>query len=131
MKLFTKTTVLTVSLLTLAGVNYANASWQSFDQMDKNKDGVLDKSEARPIAGLSFKSADTDNDGRISQSEYQAVVAKQGGQDTNPSTSGSMSDTDSGMKPGSSVGTATPGDSSSSNSSSDSTAYSSGSRSYN
>lgn len=125
MNIFTKTTVLAVSLLSLAGVSYANVNTKSFDQLDKNKDGVLDKKETRAARGLDFKTADTDNNGSISQTEYQTAMAHQGSsRDQNPATSGSMSDMDSGMKSGSSVGTETPGNrsSSSDNSSSSSAA---------
>ncbi|MBI3546990.1 MAG: hypothetical protein HY081_10460 [Gammaproteobacteria bacterium] len=106
MNIFAKTTVLTFSVLALSSVGYAanynsssssssNVNAQSFEQLDKNKDGVLDKKEAR-AAGLNVKKTDTDKDGKISRSEYETAVAMgHGGKDANPSTSESMSDIDS------------------------------------
>lgn len=46
---------------------------QPFDKLDANKDGSISKEEARNNnIDKQFSQADTDQDGKISQSEYQA-----------------------------------------------------------
>ena len=76
----TKLTTLAASILTLSGVAYANpgAQWPAFDQVDKNKDGVIEKSEAKIIKGLKFKDVDTDRDSKISPAEYQVALQRNG-----------------------------------------------------
>ena len=45
----------------------------SFAQADRNKDGVVDKSEAGVVSGLSanFERADRNRDGRLDQAEFE------------------------------------------------------------
>lgn len=78
MKILTKMTTLAVSSLALSGAVYANpgAQWLSFEQVDNNKDGVLEQNEAKVIKGLDFKAIDTDRDGKISQVEYRTAQLK-------------------------------------------------------
>lgn len=47
---------------------------QSFEQLDKNKDGVVAKDEARqdPSINKRFKELDADKDGKLSRAEYEA-----------------------------------------------------------
>ncbi len=44
----------------------------SFEEADGNKDGVVDKSEARVVPGLSanFERADRDKDGKLDKAEF-------------------------------------------------------------
>lgn len=52
-------------------------SWGSFSDVDKNRDGFVDQSEAAAVPGLSFMSYDADGDQRLSEQEYEA--ARRGG----------------------------------------------------
>lgn len=50
----------------------------SFEQADRNKDGMIDKSEAAVVPGLSanFEKMDTNKDGKLDRSEFErALVA--------------------------------------------------------
>ena len=71
---------LAVSGLAVTGAVYADpgVQWPSFDQVDKNKDGMIDKNEAKAVKGLSFEAADLNHDGKISQDEYKAAMLQKG-----------------------------------------------------
>jgi hypothetical protein len=49
-----------------------SADHPSFEQADSNKDGFVDKSEARVVPGLSanFERADRSKDGKLDQAEF-------------------------------------------------------------
>jgi hypothetical protein len=49
-----------------------SAEHPSFEQADSNKDGFVDKSEARVVPGLSanFERADRSRDGKLDQAEF-------------------------------------------------------------
>lgn len=49
-----------------------SAEHPSFEQADSNKDGFVDKSEARVVPGLSanFERADRSKDGKLDQAEF-------------------------------------------------------------
>lgn len=125
MNTFTKMTALAVSMLALTGTAYAatpsssSGQWPSFSQIDKNSDGVIEKKEAKQAKGLNFKDADSDKDGKVSQSEYQTAQLKngQGGTSGDSSMGGSSSAPGSSSTPGSSDSsmgsTGSPGSSSS------------------
>lgn len=51
----------------------ASGSTGSFSSLDKDSNGYIDSSEASGVSGLDMKAADTDNDGRLSRSEYEAA----------------------------------------------------------
>lgn len=48
--------------------------WPSFQEADKDGNGALDSQEAASVAGLNFSAADSDYDGKLSQSEYEAAL---------------------------------------------------------
>jgi hypothetical protein len=51
----------------------ATVQHPSFEQLDRNKDGVVDKSEAGGVPGLSalFERADQSGDGKLDPDEYR------------------------------------------------------------
>ena len=53
--------------------------YPGFNDMDKDKDGALSRSEAKgnPQLSAKFKEADKDGDGKLTRSEYLAVMARQ------------------------------------------------------
>ena len=62
----------------------------SFNQLDKNNDGVVSRDEAKKDTTLSrmFKQLDRDNDGQLTQSEYDTTGSGSGTGAT-PGSSGS------------------------------------------
>ncbi|HEX5418358.1 MAG TPA: hypothetical protein VFY39_00025 [Gammaproteobacteria bacterium] len=49
-----------------------------FDQVDKNADGNISRSEAAQIEGLDFNTVDTNQDGKLSRTEYMTYAGTQG-----------------------------------------------------
>jgi hypothetical protein len=70
-------------LLLALGLSGAAIAQQSqlppFDQVDKNADGNISRSEAAQIEGLDFSAVDTNQDGQLSRSEYMTYAGTQGG----------------------------------------------------
>ena len=54
------------------GATASSAEHPAFDKADHNKDGFVDKSEARVVPGLSanFERADRDRDGKLDAEEF-------------------------------------------------------------
>ena len=64
-------------LTALAVVALASASYAAgpaFNELDKDRDGLLSKAEAASVKGLDFAKADTNKDGRLDRAEYEAAV---------------------------------------------------------
>ena len=57
----------------------AQSSAPPFEQIDKNKDGALTKSEAKQATGLDFDKADVNRDGKLSRAEYETAAMSTGG----------------------------------------------------
>jgi hypothetical protein len=47
----------------------------SFEDLDKNADGLLSREEAAAEKGLDFAKADTDKNGWLDRAEYEAAVS--------------------------------------------------------
>jgi hypothetical protein len=66
------------SVLTVVGVialaSAAFAAGAAFNELDKDRDGLLTKAEASSVKGLDFAKADTNRDGRLDRAEYEAAV---------------------------------------------------------
>ncbi|HEY6820518.1 MAG TPA: hypothetical protein VI321_00740 [Burkholderiales bacterium] len=54
----------------------ARSPYRTFEQLDRNRDGGLDKSEVAPIPGLSalFERADRNEDGLLDRTEYARAL---------------------------------------------------------
>jgi Ca2+-binding EF-hand superfamily protein len=61
-----------MAVFALASASYAVAP--AFNELDKDKDGLLTKAEASSVKGLDFAKADTNKDGRLDRAEYEAAV---------------------------------------------------------
>lgn len=61
-----------IGVFALASASYALAP--AFNELDKDKDGMLSKTEASSVKGLDFAKADTNRDGRLDRAEYEAAV---------------------------------------------------------
>lgn len=48
----------------------------SFDEVDSNGDGSIDRAEASAVEGLDFASADANQDGALSREEYEAAASQ-------------------------------------------------------
>jgi len=51
----------------------------AFSQMDQDGNGYIDEKEASGISGLDMQSADTDGDGQLSRTEFEAAMQQGGG----------------------------------------------------
>lgn len=51
-------------------------SLPTFNQADRNASGAIERDEAEQVRGLDFQSADRDQDGKLSQSEYEAATQR-------------------------------------------------------
>ncbi|MFL6623522.1 MAG: hypothetical protein ACJ8J7_14955 [Sulfurifustaceae bacterium] len=96
--------------------------------MDKDKNGYLDKTEAASATGMDFSSADTNNDGRISRSEFESAMKKGGGSSSSGSSGSSSSPSSSGGSSSGSMGSGSSGSSGSSSGGSTSGGSSGGTR---
>lgn len=77
-------TLAALAVTAVAGSAYAQytpkgADWPSFQEIDKNADGILDSTETLVLRGFSFKMADKDKDGKVDESEYTTAMKEQGG----------------------------------------------------
>ncbi len=61
-----------VAVLSLASASYGVAP--AFNELDKDRDGMLTKAETTTVKGLDFAKADTNKDGRLDRAEYEAAV---------------------------------------------------------
>jgi Ca2+-binding EF-hand superfamily protein len=46
----------------------------SFEEVDQNGDGMIDRAEAAMVEGLAFATADTNQDGTIDREEYEQLL---------------------------------------------------------
>lgn len=69
----------TFSLLTLSlfGLAAIAQGLPSFEEVDVNGDGQINRQEAAAIEALDFTAADTNQDGTLSMEEYEAAADAQ------------------------------------------------------
>jgi hypothetical protein len=67
-----KQLVAAVLAATFSGMAMAQAP--AFSDVDTDGDGVISRAEARVVEGLDFDEADTDENGALDESEYQAAI---------------------------------------------------------
>ena len=48
-----------------------------FEDVDQNRDGVIDRTEAAAVEGLDFDRADANQDGSIDRAEYAALSGQE------------------------------------------------------
>jgi Ca2+-binding EF-hand superfamily protein len=65
----------TIALAAIIGIADASfASSPMFEELDKDHDGKLSKTEAASVKDLDFAKADTNEDGSLDRAEYEAAV---------------------------------------------------------
>ena len=66
-------TKLLTTVLALGFSSVALAQAPTFDEVDTNRDGSVDRQEASVIEGIDFATADANQDGLLSREEYEAA----------------------------------------------------------
>lgn len=64
-----------VPLLALGFVGIALAQAPAFEEVDADADAMISEEEAAVVEGLDFATCDEDQDGALSQEEYEACAA--------------------------------------------------------
>ncbi|HEY8554220.1 MAG TPA: EF-hand domain-containing protein [Burkholderiales bacterium] len=79
----------------------------AFSQLDQDGNGYIDEKEASGISGLDMQSADTDGDGQLSRTEFEAAMQSGGssGSGGGMPGAGGSSGSDAGGSSGSGSGT--------------------------
>ena len=71
----------------------SSSAMPSFSQAASDSTGAIDQSEAGSITGLDMSTADSNGDGQLSRTEYEAATLRQGSSgSSSPSSSPSGSD---------------------------------------
>jgi len=69
----------TITLTALAAFGLSAAALAqeplAFDQVDSDKDGMINVEEAAKVEGLDFAAADANQDGGIDRAEYEQAVS--------------------------------------------------------
>jgi Ca2+-binding EF-hand superfamily protein len=60
-----------------SGAATSGADVRQFGQADRNRDGAIDKTEARQVRNMKFEEVDKDGDGKINQTEFSAWASLQ------------------------------------------------------
>lgn len=68
-------TLVALAAMGLASTSLA-ATVPSFKTIDTNHDGKISPAEAKAVKGLSFSAADTNHDGVLEPNEYEMAVKK-------------------------------------------------------
>lgn len=69
---------ISVTLLALGFTGVALAQGApSFEEVDQNADGMISQEEAATVEGLDLATADTNQDGSLDRSEYEAASAQE------------------------------------------------------
>jgi len=61
-------------LAVFALASASHATGPAFNELDKDRDGLLSKAETATVKGLDFAKADTNKDGRLDRAEYEAAI---------------------------------------------------------
>jgi Ca2+-binding EF-hand superfamily protein len=62
---------------TTSGSGSAGMGSSQFSQADRNRDGSIDKTEARQVRNMKFEDVDKDGDGKIDQTEFSTWSSTQ------------------------------------------------------
>jgi hypothetical protein len=64
--------------ITLLALGFAGAALAqdapSFEEVDQNADGMISQEEAAAVEGLDLATADTNQDGSLDRTEYEAAI---------------------------------------------------------
>lgn len=66
----------------------SSSAMPSFSQADSDGNGVIDQNEAGAVTGLDMSSADSNSDGQLSRTEYEAATMRQGSSGSSSGSSG-------------------------------------------
>jgi hypothetical protein len=61
-----------MAVFALASASFAAAP--AFNELDRDRDGMLTKAETATVKGLDFAKADTNKDGQLDRAEYEAAI---------------------------------------------------------
>lgn len=72
--MFKAASILLTATVVFVFASASQAAGPAFNELDRDRDGVLTKDETATVKGLDFAKADTNKDGRLDRAEYEAAI---------------------------------------------------------